>query len=101
MAMTNTGDRQNIREHMPVLCSNDKQFGTVDRVEGDAIKLTKDDRGQHHWIPMDWVTRVDQHVHVDRPGEQAMREWWSSPPTGQGYANMQGMEGREGSASQA
>jgi hypothetical protein len=80
MAMTNTGDRQNIREHMPVLCSNDKQFGTVDHVEGSAIKLTKDDQGQHHWIPMDWVTRVDQHVHVDRPGDQAMREWSSSPP---------------------
>jgi hypothetical protein len=24
---------------------------------------------------MEWVTRVDEHVHVDRPGDQAMKEW--------------------------
>jgi hypothetical protein len=72
-----------IREHMPVVCSNNKQFGTVDRVEGNHIKLAKDDRGQHHWIPMDSVVHVDSQVHVDRPGLQAMQEWSSSPPTGQ------------------
>jgi hypothetical protein len=64
-----------IREHMPVVCSDGGQFGTVDRVEDNSIKLTKDDSGQHHWIPMEWVTRVDEHVHVDRPGDQAMKEW--------------------------
>ena len=73
---------QNIKPHMPVLCSNDKQFATVDHMDGNFIKLTKDDQGQHHWLPMDWVTRVDEHVHVDRPGEQAMREWMTSPPVG-------------------
>ncbi|MGH2534420.1 MAG: DUF2171 domain-containing protein [Thermomicrobiales bacterium] len=77
MAMT---DRTQIQEHMPVVCSNNVQFGTVDRVEGNFIKLTKDDQGQHHWIPMDWVNKVDQHVHIDRPGQQAMQEWMSSPP---------------------
>jgi hypothetical protein len=70
-----------IREHMPVVCSNEGQFGVVDRVEGDAIKLTKDASGTHHWIPCDWVTRVDDKVHVDRPGQQAMREWLSAPPS--------------------
>ncbi len=70
-----------IREHMPIVCSNNKQFATVDKVEGDSIKVTKDAQGQHHWIPMDWVERVDQQVHVDRPGDQAMREWKNSPPT--------------------
>jgi hypothetical protein len=75
-----------IREHMPVVCSNNKQFGTVDKVEGDYIKLTADGSPdhKHHWIPLSWVTRVDQHVHVDRPGDQAMREWLSSPPAGVG-----------------
>jgi hypothetical protein len=24
---------------------------------------------------MSWVTRIDEHVHVDRPGKQAMQEW--------------------------
>jgi len=66
---------------MPVVCSKDKQFATVDHVEGtDAIKLTRDDRGEHHFIPMNWVTRVDDKVHVDRPGDQAMREWSTTLP---------------------
>ena len=38
-----------------------------------AIKLAKDDDGQHHYIPLDWVTSVDDKVHVDRPGKQAMQ----------------------------
>jgi hypothetical protein len=71
-----------ITEHMPVVCSENGQFGTVDHMDGpDWIKLTKDNKGRHHWIPADWVTRVDDKVHVDRPGDQAMREWSSSPPT--------------------
>ena len=73
-----------IKEHMSVICSEGGPFGTVDGVEGNTIKLTKDDQGQHHWIPLDWVTRVDEHVHVDRPGDQAMREWMTSSPPNQG-----------------
>jgi hypothetical protein len=75
-------DATKIREHMPVVCSNSEQFGTVDRVEGDQIKLTKDQSGQHHFIPTSWVTRVDDKVHIDRPGEQAMREWKTASPAG-------------------
>ena len=73
---------KNIREHMPVVCSNNKQFASVDHVDGDFVKLTKDDKGQHHWIPQSWITNVDDKVHVDRPGDQAMREWMSTPPQG-------------------
>ena len=71
-----------IKEHMPVVCSNNQQFGTVDKLDGDSIKLTKDKSGQHHWIPSEWVTRVDDKVHIDRPGQQAMREWSTSAPQG-------------------
>lgn len=72
-----------IRPHMPVVCSEGGQFATVDHTDGgDTIKLTKDDKGQHHWIPVSWVTRVDEHVHVDRPGKQAMNEWSSTAPAG-------------------
>jgi len=76
-------DTSKIREHMQVVCSEGGPFGTVDHLDpGDTIKLTKDDQGQHHWIPTSWVTRVDEHVHVDRPGKQAMQEWSSTPPAG-------------------
>jgi hypothetical protein len=43
--------------------------------------LTKDDQGRHHWIPQSWVTNVDTKVHVDRPGNQAMKEWSTTPPS--------------------
>jgi hypothetical protein len=77
-------DQRKLKEQMPVVCSNEGQFGTIDRVEGDYIKLTKDQQGQHHWIPTSWVTRVDDKVHVDRPGQQAMREWLTNQPAGAG-----------------
>jgi hypothetical protein len=69
-----------IKPHMPVVCSNDGQFAVVDHIEGlDLIKLAKDAQGQHHYIPLVWVTAVDDKVHVDRPGDQAMREWTTTP----------------------
>ena len=78
---------------MPVVSSDDRQFATVDHLEGsDTIKLIRDDSGQHHYIPLSWVTTVDDKVHIDRPGEQAMAEWSTSEPTseptsGQSAAN--------------
>lgn len=73
-------DSSKIKESMKVVCKNDGQFGVVDHMEGAAtIKLNKDDRGVHHYIPLSWVTRVDDKVHVDRSGEQAMREWSTTP----------------------
>jgi hypothetical protein len=44
-------DPTQIREHMPVLGTDGTDVGTVDHVDGSYIKLTKDDRDQHHWIP--------------------------------------------------
>lgn len=67
---------QEIKPEMPVVCSQNGQFGVVDHVEGfDSIKLKKDEEGHHHFIPLSWVTTVDNKVHVDRPGDQAMKEW--------------------------
>lgn len=67
---------QEIKPDMPVVCSQNGQFGVVDHLEGkDSIKLKKDKEGKHHFIPVSWVTNVDNKVHVDRPGDQAMKEW--------------------------
>ena len=75
-------DTSKIREHMPVVSDGNERIATVDRIEGDSIKLTKDQMGQHHWIPVSWVTSVDQSVHLDRDGQRAMREWMATPPEG-------------------
>jgi hypothetical protein len=70
-----------IKPHTPVVCSQNGQFAVVDHMEGnDTIKLAKDKSGKHHYIPLKWVTSVDEKVHVDRPGDQAMREWSDHAP---------------------
>jgi hypothetical protein len=67
---------QEIKPDMPVVCSKDGQFAVVDHLEGkDSIKLKKDPSGKHHFIPVSWVKTVDAKVHIDRPGDQAMKEW--------------------------
>ena len=69
-----------IKPNTPVVCSDNGQFAVVDHMEGaDTIKLSKDAKGQHHYIPMSWVKSVDDKVHIDRPGAQAMRDWETSP----------------------
>lgn len=71
-----------IKPEMPVVCSMDGQFATVDHMEGpNTIKLNKDASGHHHYIPVSWVTAVeDGKVKVDRLGEEAMEEWSDEPP---------------------
>jgi hypothetical protein len=74
-------DASQIKPHMPVVCSENGQFAVVDHLEGkNAIKLTKDDAGHHHYIPLSWVRSIDSRVHIDRTGDQAMREWSTTAP---------------------
>lgn len=72
-----------IKPDMPVVCSEDGQFATVDHMEGtNYLKLKKDEVGQHHYIPLTWVTStLNGKVKIDRPGDEAMREWSTVSPT--------------------
>lgn len=69
-----------IRDHMNVIASCGKKVGVVDGVEGDSIKLTRKDSpdDQHHFIPLNWVSHVDSHVHLNRNSKQAAEGWQSS-----------------------
>jgi hypothetical protein len=71
-----------IRPEMPVVCSKNSQFAIIDHMEGlRTIKLKKDDTGRHHYIPLRWVISTeDGKVKIDRPGDEAMREWSLTPP---------------------
>jgi hypothetical protein len=66
-----------IREHMDVFGSCGNRLGKVDHVDGNTIKLTKNDSpdGQHHLIPIGWVKRVDEHVHLNKSCGEAAMEW--------------------------
>jgi hypothetical protein len=74
-------DIDTIRPQMPVVGSEDAPIAVVDRLVGDEmIELTQDAQGLRHYIPMQWVTAVDDKVHLDRPVREAMREWSLTPP---------------------
>ena len=58
-------DTSNIREHMEVIGADGVHVGTVDKVEGDRIKLTKKDSGEgsheghHHYISTGLIADVE------------------------------------------
>ena len=71
----------NIREHMKVLGSDRQPVGTVDHLQGNEIKLRKNDPqagGKHHYIPADWVDRVEgEEVCLNKPANEATQQWRS------------------------
>jgi hypothetical protein len=71
------GSVEDIREHMDVYASCGSRIGVVDRVEGGSIKLTKKDSpdGQHHAIPLTWVAKVHDHVHLNVSKKEAENQW--------------------------
>jgi hypothetical protein len=58
-------DSSAIREHMEVIGADGVHIGTVDRVERNRIKLTKEDSGQgthqghHHYVSTALVAEVE------------------------------------------
>jgi len=57
-------DFDKVREHMTIIGAEGTKLGTGDRVEGDRIKMTREDSGMgqhdhHHYIPRGLVAEVD------------------------------------------
>ena len=78
-------DASQIREHMEVIGADGVHVGTVDRVEGDRIKLTKADSGadiegaegahagHHHFISLGLVAGVEgETVRLSANGDVAV-----------------------------
>jgi hypothetical protein len=72
-----TRQLSDIQPHMEVISSCGCTMGKVDHLEGNSIKLTKNDSpdGQHHFIPKEWVISVDNHVHLKKNAEETLQEW--------------------------
>ncbi len=67
-----------IKEHQEVVGSDGGPVGRVDHVKGDQIELAKLDLGsglKHHMIPVSWVSRVDEHVHLNLSKDEAKARW--------------------------
>jgi hypothetical protein len=62
---TQMAGRDDVREGMEVIGADGVHVGTVDRVEGDRIKLTRADSGQgsheghHHYLSLGLVAEVE------------------------------------------
>ncbi len=71
------GTLADIQEHMEVYASCGTRVGKVDHVEGDSIKLTKNDSpdGKHHQIPLSWVAKVHDHIHLVRDHREVQSLW--------------------------
>ncbi len=67
-----------VAEHMEVVGSDGSHVGTVDKVKGDRILLTKNDRdagGVHHSIPSRWIKTVDGKVTLSKSADEAKAAW--------------------------
>lgn len=56
---------QNIKEHAEIIGADGVHVGTVDRVVGHRIKLTRGDSGEgshdghHHYLPLNLVAEIE------------------------------------------
>jgi hypothetical protein len=67
-----------VAEQMEVIGSDGQHIGTVDKVRGDRIILTKNDEnagGIHHSIPCSWIENVEDKVTVNKTAQEAMNAW--------------------------
>ena len=79
--MTSTND---IREGMAVYASCGHRVGTVDRVQGEYLRLTRDPAAgdDGHLVPLDWVDSVAGHVRLSRPCEEVLKHWQPAAAVG-------------------
>ena len=96
------GQRQSlgrVSEHMEVIGSDGQHIGTVDKVRGDRIILTKSDPeagGIHHSIPCSWIENVDEKVTVNKTAEEARRAWRTEEENQALFEGNRATEGGEG-----
>ena len=70
-------DLKQVSEHMEIIGADGVHIGTVDRVEGDRIKMTKPDSGSHgdhhHFISGGLVASVEgNQVRLSAAGDAAV-----------------------------
>ena len=72
-------DLTSVKEHMDVIGADGVHVGTVDKVEGGRIKLTKNDSGEghheghHHYISGDLVAGIEgENVRLSANGDVAV-----------------------------
>jgi len=96
------GQRQalnKVTEHMEVVGSDGSHVGTVDKVRGDRIILTRADPsagGIHHSVPCSWVDSVEDKVTLNRSADDARSAWRSEERSQALFGEDEGRGGRAG-----
>ncbi len=73
-----TGFATQAREDMEVVGSDGTHVGVIDHVQGNMLKLKKQDAmagGQHHLLGTDLIAAVDTKVMLSVTAAEAMRRW--------------------------
>ncbi|MES2339976.1 MAG: DUF2171 domain-containing protein [Pseudomonadota bacterium] len=87
-----------VTEHMEVVGSDGEHVGTIDKVRGDRIILTKTDSdagGRHHSIPSSWIQSVSDKVTIARTADEAQRQWRDEETSGALFGQDEGKTDRE------
>ncbi|NNG82236.1 MULTISPECIES: DUF2171 domain-containing protein [Acinetobacter Taxon 24D] len=74
MATINVND---ITKHADVIALCGTKVGTVDHLDGsDKLKLTRNEEGSHHLIPLSWVSEIkDNQVLLNVDSEEVKNKW--------------------------
>lgn len=90
-------DRPQIQPGMEVIASDGTFVGRVEAVEAQAIRLTRKDSPElrSHHLPLEWVSRVDRHVHLNigREGLASLQSGTPAPTAAGGLPPVAGAAG--------
>jgi len=87
-----------VRPHHEVLGSDGQHVGTVDRVQGDRIILTRTDAeagGRHHSIPCSWIMNVGERIEINKTAEEAHAAWRDEETRGAMFGDQDRDQGGE------
>lgn len=69
---------EQVKEHMEVVGADGSHVGTVDKIRGDHIILTRSDQdsgGVHHSVPCGWIEEVGDKVILNLGADEAKERW--------------------------
>ena len=71
-------EHRDIARGMQVLTSDGEVLGTVDRPSNEGFMLRRmGSQDREETIPDMWIHRIDDHVHLNRTGAEALAGWKS------------------------
>ncbi|WP_324750488.1 DUF2171 domain-containing protein [Sphingomonas sp. LY54] len=69
-----------IRNGMQVVGSDGGMIGEVDAVETSRLRVRDTAGGAAHYVPAEWIARVDEHVHLELAAGLARERWTTAGP---------------------